>query len=257
MIDLSKISRNSFLGKLLRIPLKLIPANFILPIFQGANKGLKWIKKSGVNGYWAGSYELKKQSAMVSYLREGMVCYDVGAHSGYYSLIFSKRVDKAGKVYAFEPNPFNLSCLLKNLQLNKIENVKVFPIALGRKEDFSLLVLDSSESHLDKGNEEKFFAPVFRIDDLISQAYISFPDIIKIDAEGAELAILQGMQDLLSNKPIILFIALDNKEKRKKIFSFLTQMGYKILDLEEREVSLKKIDNMEEIIAKKETKELN
>jgi FkbM family methyltransferase len=180
MINFSKISNDSLIGKLLRLPLRLIPNNAVLPIIQGPLKGFKWIKGSGVNGYWLGTYERKKQSLISTYIKQGMVCYDIGAHVGYYSLTFSKLVGESGKVFSFEPNPLNLMYLLKHLRLNQVENVFVFPIALGENQDFVPLVLRSSESYLDK-KKKGFYSPVFRVDDLISQGHIVLPDIVKID----------------------------------------------------------------------------
>lgn len=86
----------------------MILKNFILLIIQGSNKGLKWIKGSGVNGYWFGCYESEKQKLIASYIKKGMICYDIGVHVGFYSLMFSKLVGNSGKVYVFEPNPKNL-----------------------------------------------------------------------------------------------------------------------------------------------------
>jgi len=54
MINISKSDFRSPIGKLFRLPLKLIPAKTVLPILQGKLKGKKWIKGSSINGCWGG-----------------------------------------------------------------------------------------------------------------------------------------------------------------------------------------------------------
>lgn len=70
---------------------------------------------------------------MASFVRERMICYDIGAHTVYYTLMFSRLSGKKGKVFSFEPNPFNLFYLLKHIKLNKIDNVNTFPVTLWEK----------------------------------------------------------------------------------------------------------------------------
>ena len=60
-MNLSSISSNSFLGKILRFPLKFIPKNLAIFILQGKLRGKKWIVGSGNHGCWLGSYEYEKQ----------------------------------------------------------------------------------------------------------------------------------------------------------------------------------------------------
>lgn len=249
MINFSKIANKSLIGKLIRSPLNLIPSNFVLPILQGPNSGFKWIKGSGVNGYWLGSYEVEKQKLIAKYVKERMICYDIGAHVGFYSLMFSRLVGETGKVFSFEPNPLNLFYLLKHLELNKVKNVRVFPFGLWKDNGIFGLTLSSSESYLNRAEEPILRSPVFRIDDLIYQ-YVLPPDVIKIDAEGAELEVLEGMEKLLRRGSVIVFVALDNKDKREEVYKFLANFGYKIFDLTEKEIDIKEIIDCNEILAR-------
>ena len=68
MTNFSSICTKSLIGRFLRSLLKLIPNNVILPIIQGPLRGKKWIKGSGDNGYWLGSYELEKQQLFTKFL---------------------------------------------------------------------------------------------------------------------------------------------------------------------------------------------
>lgn len=130
-LNFRNVNSNSILGKIIRLPLKLIPKNKVLNIKSGYNKGFKWIKGSGVNGYWIGNYEINKMNAIFERLRLGVVAYDIGAHVGYYTLFFSKYCSGDGFVYSFEPNPKNLFYLREHIKLNSIKDCTTFPIGLG------------------------------------------------------------------------------------------------------------------------------
>jgi len=123
MINFSGITDNSVVGKVLRLPLKLIPGGTILPILQGNLKGKKWIVGSSNHGCWLGTYEFAKQRLFSETIREGSVVYDIGAHVGFYTLLASVLVGPKGKVVAFEPLPRNIYYLKKHLRLNQCKNV--------------------------------------------------------------------------------------------------------------------------------------
>jgi hypothetical protein len=54
-----------------------------VPIIQGTLKGRKWIKGSGVNGYWMGTYELEKQEVLRQTIKKGDIFFDIGAKVGF------------------------------------------------------------------------------------------------------------------------------------------------------------------------------
>src|SRR5215475_14063057 len=110
-LNCSAIDRMTLPGKLLRLPLRLLPKRMVVRIHRGRAKGLKWIVGSSTHGCWLGTYELEKHLALERYVKPGMVVYDVGAQAGFFTLIFSRLVD-GGQVIAFEPLPENLDHLL-------------------------------------------------------------------------------------------------------------------------------------------------
>jgi len=71
MLNFSKISSDSIIGKFLRFPLKLLPQNMIVPIIQGKLRGKKWIVGSSNHGCWLGSYEYEKQVLFSKIVQEG------------------------------------------------------------------------------------------------------------------------------------------------------------------------------------------
>jgi hypothetical protein len=77
----------AFLAKILRLPLSLIPREAEVRILRGPLRGMKWIKGSGPNAYWFGTFEVARVRAFANRVTQGAVVYDVGANVGIYSLL--------------------------------------------------------------------------------------------------------------------------------------------------------------------------
>lgn len=92
MINFSGISDSKFVGRALRLSLRLVPEQAKVRILQGALQGKRWIAGSSNHGCWLGSYEAAKQRKMTGLVRPGMVCWDVGANVGFYTLLFAELV---------------------------------------------------------------------------------------------------------------------------------------------------------------------
>src|SRR5690242_19215936 len=129
-MNLSGISSSSSFGKLLRLPLNLIPGNMVLPVMQGPMRGMKWISGSSTHGCWLGSYEYHKQRLFDAATTPHSTVWDVGANVGLYTLLASR---KAARVLAVEPLPENIMYLERHLQLNRIANVDVLAAAVGQE----------------------------------------------------------------------------------------------------------------------------
>ena len=78
-------------------------------------------------------YEPLTRKTFVKSLKPGMTVLDVGAHIGYFALLFaSKLVGPKGRVSAIEPSQDNLEFLTANVANNGIRNIEVYPVAAGR-----------------------------------------------------------------------------------------------------------------------------
>jgi len=118
-------SVNSLIGKVIRLPLRLIPPNAQLPILLGRMKGKKWIVGSGLYSFWIGNFESKKQKLFADYISAGSVVFDIGANVGFYTLLASELVGPKGLVVSFEPAPRNIKFLKEHITINNISNVVV------------------------------------------------------------------------------------------------------------------------------------
>ena len=230
MINFSSISEGSLPGKLLRGGLKLIPNAVVVRIMQGHLKGKKWIKGSGVNGYWLGTYELAQQKIFQKYMKEGNVVFDIGAHVGFYTLLANQLVGKKGKVFSFEPNPRNIIFFKKHMELNRCDTVTLFQKAVTEKSGraafdgssgsatgFVVGVKDNAS-----GQKERIIKiETVAIDDLVFNKVIPSPDFIKIDVEGSEMAVLRGAKRTLQEFSPRVFISSDQDAR-----DFLILLGY-------------------------------
>lgn len=198
------------IGRVLRLPLRLVPRNAVLPVLGGVNRGLRWIVGSSVHGCWIGSYERKKQQVVIEVLRPHMHALDIGAQAGFYTLAFARRIES---VWAFEPSPFNAANLRFHVEVNRLTNVCVREMAVGDK--VGKAAFDAGPNALMGRLAESgaLVVPVMTLDALVAQG-MRPPDLVKIDVEGAELAVLHGARDLLARRRTIWLVALDDVAKR-------------------------------------------
>src|SRR5215472_9429286 len=127
-INWSGIDNHSLQGRLLRVPLKLLPSSTVVSIRHGPAEGLKWIVGSSNHGCWLGTFEFESQRVFKSMVRPGMTVYDVGANAGFFTLLFSKLTGRRGKVIAFEPCPYEMRYLLEHVRINALDNVVAFEV---------------------------------------------------------------------------------------------------------------------------------
>jgi len=227
-MNISAISHSGVIGRLMRLPLKLIPTNAVLPILQGRLKGKKWIAGSSNHGCWLGSYEHSKRIVFERTVTEGSTCFDVGAHVGFYTLLASELVGPKGRVFAFEPLPRNVAYLRRHLELNRTGNVTVFEAAVS--DSAGQASFEEAESSLmgrlspGGGLRVKTLA----LDGLLSKGEIPSPNFIKIDAEGAEMHVLTGAQRLLADARPTIFLATHSPELHRQCCDLLTSAGYSL-----------------------------
>ena len=156
------------------------------------------------------AYEPGATGAVLNDLREGDVFVDIGANSGYFSVLAALRVGASGRVYAFEPNPAVRRQLERHVELNRIaDRVTVSGLALAGedKDDVRLFVscwpendgiasLTPAAETLARGGlraDASIPVSVRRFDTWAQSARPARIDVMKIDVEGAEAQVLAGM----------------------------------------------------------------
>jgi len=250
VINFSSISNTSFIGKILRFPVRLIPKGMVVPILQGPLKGKKWIIGAGDNhGYWLGSYEHQMQSFFLRIIQPGGVGYDIGASVGFYTLLFAELLGKKGEVFAFEPFPENILYLKKHLQLNSCDNVTVIEAAVSERNGTGVFKLGANSALGTLSSEGSSQVKTVRLDELCLNNEINPPDYIKIDVEGAEFLVLSGAQTIISKYYPMIFLSTHGVDMHKRCCTFLKEMGYNLQSVHKNQ----SVEECRSIVASKKT----
>jgi len=193
--------------------------------------------------YLTGCYEPPTARVIAELLNPGDTFIDVGANSGFFTLLASRCVGANGRVLAFEPVPSMRSRLQANLSLNGATNIDIHDIALsnsagehlfhegppGHKGLSSLRALDNEAT--------TFSVKTMPLDDLLADEFAV--NLIKIDVEGAEQLVVDGMRRLLMRqKPLIVIEVTDNYldafgHNAVALCRSLCDMGYRMHRIED------------------------
>ena len=149
-------------------------------------------------------------------VKNGDNVVDLGANIGYFTLILAKLVGPTGKVFAFEPDPRNLTLLKKNIEYNNYKNVIIVPKAVSNVNDKCTLYVGQKtfgQNRIykpEKTDTQKFIptdSETIRLDDFFkANNLLDKISFIKMDIEGSEFLALSGMKEILKlNKNIKIF----------------------------------------------------
>lgn len=179
---------------------------------------------------------------MVLITREDSVFFDIGAHTGIYTIIGNSD-KKLNKIISIEPYYLNFARLMCNLKLNKISVKNCFMIAISNAKGFGKFKTNTTKDYLTQGgkldetggfNILKQTIDNFKIDKKIGG--------IKIDTEGHELECLLGGEKIIKKYLPDIIIEV-NLKSFKGSFDFLKNLGYKIYLIDEKYEKLILIDN--------------
>lgn len=227
-MNLSGISNKSLLGRLLRLPLRLIPPRTVVRILQGSLRGKKWIASSSSHGCWLGNYEYVKRILFERTVRENGVVFDVGAHVGFYTLLASVLVGSRGSVFAFEPFPANLLYLKEHLRLNNIDNVTVVEAAVSENTGTAFFSEGPSSSTGHISPNGRLEVETVAIDELVAKKDLPVPDYIKMDIEGAEASALSGAKSTLAQFHPTIFLATHGSSIHQECCRLLWALDYEL-----------------------------
>jgi FkbM family methyltransferase len=174
-------------------------------------------------------------------MKEGEVLVDIGANVGMYSTLAA--VGRNVRVYAFEPESQNYSLLNQNIVLNNVsENVTAYCAALSDTSGLSMLYL----GHMDAGgafhssgealdfNLQPLNAPfaqgcvLMTLDQLVEQGTIPVPAHIKLDVDGFEYKVVNGMMNTIRN-PAVKSVAIELNPalpEHQQVFKQMAELGF-------------------------------
>jgi FkbM family methyltransferase len=227
---MAMLSLQTLLGKILRLPLSLIPPQTEVRVLRGPLRGKKWIVGAATHAFWAGTYEPERLRAFARAVPLGASVYDIGANVGVYSLLASARTGPGGKVYAFEPAQRNLQYLHRHIELNHAHNCMILETAVSNKDGtcrFSAAPWDFSMGHLAQGGE--LLVPSVTLDTCVyGERAMPPPDVLKIDVEGAELEVLEGATRAITEFHPTIFLEVHGTQLHANCRDFLAAKGYRV-----------------------------
>ena len=190
-------------------------------------------------------------SVMKATIGEGMVVIDVGANVGTYTLLALREIGSRGMVVSYEPTPRAFDILKNNVQVNAfLESGRIDlrrkAVSDGTRTKDTFFVSKKCIGHsslyaddkLSSNEVEAIEIETVSLDDDIGKR--GRVDVVKIDAEGAEPAILRGMRQIINNNPgitiIIEFAPQHLARANVNPHSYLTEIrdqGFEILEVKE------------------------
>ncbi len=207
------------------------------------NISLNFFTPNRLNRFRAKTFSEKEPETLewIDNFKNESIFWDIGANVGIYSCYAGKK--EKIKVYAFEPSVFNLECLVKNININNLnEVITIFPLPLTdytKETDFNLSSTDSGSAMASFGVRYKSdgsdLNKIFNykilglsIDEAIKNFKLETPNYIKIDVDGIEYLILSGGMKVLSEVDEIL-VEVDEKFETQveKVKSILGKSGLK------------------------------
>lgn len=223
------------------------PIEVTCTIFTGQRIRVVLPEIVGAEIYLRGYIEPALTRVALEHLRPGGVFVDVGAHYGYHSLVASKAVGPRGLVLAFEPARHTFQVLLGNV--GRLENVRARQLALhsatgsmdlqdfGRRNSaLNTLMSDARVPPAERRRLRGTRYPIscVKLDDLLPRAGV-MPDVVKVDAEGSELSILQGMKRVLAEGSPLVTVETGDYEGAPspgttECIDFLSSLGYRCLE---------------------------
>lgn len=162
-------------------------------------------------GLTFGRYETDTTRIFEDLIKPGTNVIDVGAHVGYYTLLAARSVGPTGRVFAFEPDESNYSNLGTNIELNDYQNVIATKSAVSDFDGRASLALSSLYSGIHFLDYQESRNNSVRVDTTTLDTFLEnhgSPEIglVKIDVEGSEERVIDGMTRLLDRQDAINII---------------------------------------------------
>lgn len=219
------LTRTSKLRAFLRILQWQIRSRFREEVLFPWIAGTKLVISRGMTGatgnIYVGLHEFVDMIFLLHFLRPGDLFIDIGANVGGYTILASG-VCKA-RTAAFEPDPETAEHLIKNIQINELNDIViVHEVAVGAEEKTVRFTLGLDAVNQVAGPEVKNvrLVPQRRLDDVLAGQN---PIMMKMDIEGYEEEALRGAEDVLSNNALMVIeleTVSENTEQMLKSHGF-------------------------------------
>ena len=165
----------------------------------------------------------------------GETWLDMGAHYGYTAIALSRLVGQQGRVFAFEPMVSTAACLARTRQLNDFPQLIILPLGLAAPGTLEMKQLPVTRGMVDstlpkdEGHTEwQETIMVARLDWLWPRICGGREQIdgVKIDVQGMEIEVLQGMIETLQRQQPKLVVEIHRGADRDQMLGLIERAGY-------------------------------
>jgi FkbM family methyltransferase len=172
--------------------------------------------KRGFFDYWGD--DIGDLRFLWKVLQPGMVFMDIGAYQGIYSVVAGKKLNSAGRVFAFEPSPREFRRLRMHLRWNRMSTARSEMLALGSATSeatfFQVRSGDTTRNGLRPPDSRETLVEipvnVTSLDEYVRGQNIERIDIIKLDVEGGEIEVIRGAKKVFGEfRPMLICEVLD------------------------------------------------
>ncbi|MFV0317408.1 MAG: FkbM family methyltransferase [Microthrixaceae bacterium] len=185
-------------------------------VLAGPGRGLLFTASAASAEYVEGTNELPVQRRIVDVLTPGATFVDIGANAGFFSLLAARCVGPSGSVVAFEPVEELARSARANAELNDFRWMEVRNCAVGASRCTATLeITEHAGGATLAGNADPaevtscVEVEVVSLAALLDEGAIAEPDLIKIDVEGYEFPVLDGIEPLFTRRRPVMIIELD------------------------------------------------
>lgn len=210
---------------------KFLKGLFFNKVFTVRSRSLGGIKmrlNNLINGsVFFKDYEPDKQKAIAALMPANGVFFDVGANIGLHTYFVSKHFPST-RIFCFEPLPDNLAYLNETISRNNIRNITVEGSAVSAKAGESFFDVSNSNFKGKLSSEKTALrVSMITLDDFVRENKV-YPDLIKIDVEGAEEDVLLGAAAMIKQCTPAFIIELHNPVQDVRVAAILQAHGYHI-----------------------------
>jgi FkbM family methyltransferase len=186
-----------------------------------------------------GLYEPETVNFFRQVIKPGMTCWDIGAQTGFMTCLFAKLAGSTGRVFAYEPLPRSFEMIKRNIRENSFDSIVVVKnVACSDKHGHIPMTVASDMLIADKTSVDAKPIECVRLD----EENLPTPDLIKIDVEGHEPAVISGLENVLSKcSPTIVlelneyWLTHNSGSCGASVIKTLNELGFVVSRMEESE----------------------
>ncbi len=202
---------------------------FLVTIRGGPLRDYRWIAGTGTR-FIKGLYEPNTVEFLEAHIKTSSVCYDIGGHIGYLSLIMSKLAGDSGKVFVFEPRPINIAYIERHIRVNEVRNVVLLKTGISNYQGDAQFDVNRGSGTGRISTSGELTIPIDTIDALLANGQLEPPHFLKMDIEGEELNGLMGASGVLKDHRPVLNISTHNDDIHRECVEYVTALGYEIIE---------------------------